>query len=117
MPLVRLETSERLAPQDKARLCADLSRACSEIIGKPELYVMVAIHDQVSMLHAGKSGPAAFVDVRSIGGLGPDVNRALSARLCEAVGAGAHVPSERIYLNFTEVGASAWGHDGETFGG
>jgi len=33
--------------------------------------------------------------VRSIGGLTPDANRKLSARLCEVVGSAAHVPADR----------------------
>ncbi len=117
MPFVRVETTERIPERDKARLGAELSRRCAEIIGKPEAYMMVSVHDEVSMLFAGKAGPSAFVDVRSIGGLSPAVNRALSASLCEIVGDVAHVPAERVYLNFTDVAASSWGHDRATFGG
>ena len=67
MPFIRLETTERLPADQKASLCAALSRLCSDTIGKPEGYVMAAVHDQVAMIHAGAPGPAAFVEVRSIG--------------------------------------------------
>ena len=116
MPLVRVEMTEALAAEAKARLTAELSRCCAEVIGKPEAYVMVLIADGLAMLHAGKPGPAAFVDVRSIGGLSADVNRGLAEGLCAVVSKSARVPGERIYLNFTSVEATHWGHDGATFG-
>ena len=116
MPLVRLETTEALAPESKARLRAELSRAGAEVIGKPEAYVMVVIADGLTMLHAGKPGPTAFVDVRSIGGLSADVNRKLAERLCALLVKSTRIPGDRIYLNFTSVAAADWGHDGSTFG-
>lgn len=116
MPFVHLQISEGLEPEAKARLATELSRACAEALGKPESYVMVAVSDAVAMLHAGKAGGAAFLDVRSIGGLSPKVNQALCRRLCEIVARAANVPSHRTYLNFTDVAAANWGHDGGTFG-
>jgi len=67
------------------------------------------------MVHAGADGPTAFVDVRSIGGLSAKVNRALAARVCQLLGE-VGIPGGRVYLNFTDVPASHWGHDGSTFG-
>jgi phenylpyruvate tautomerase len=116
MPFIRLETTERLAPDVKNALCAQLSRLVAEGIGKPEIYVMAAVEDGVAMLHAGGVGPAAFADVRSIGGLSPKVNRALSERICRLLGERLSIPGERVYLNFTDVEAGRWGHDGTTLG-
>ena len=116
MPFIRLETTERLTPDVKASLCAKLSRLCAEGIGKPEGYVMAIVQDAVTMLHAGAPGPAAFADVRSIGGLSPKVNRALAEGLCRLLAETLSIPGERVYLNFTEVTSSHWGHDGTTFG-
>ncbi len=115
MPLVRLETNEHLHADVQQRLCGELSRAAAAIIGKPETYVMVVVCDGRTMLHAGRPGPAAFVDVRSIGGLGPEVNRRLSESICRTLMAATKIPGDRVYLNFTDVPAGAWGHDGETF--
>jgi hypothetical protein len=116
MPLIRLETSARLADEAKARLAAQLSGLGAELLGKPEQYVMVVVADGLAMLHAGAPGPAAFLDVRSIGGLGGRTNAALAERLCQAVTAATGVPGDRTYLNFTSLRASDWGHDGGTFG-
>ncbi len=116
MPLVRLETTEKLQPDRKASLCARLSRICAEAIGKDEQWVMAVVADAAAMLFAGKPGPAAFVDLRSIGGLTPRVNQALSERVCALLEQELHVPPARVYLNMEDVRADHWGHDGGTFG-
>jgi Macrophage migration inhibitory factor (MIF). len=116
MPFIRLETSMSLSGDVKTRLCAELSRACAEVIGKPETYVQAIISDGATMLHAGKPGSAAFVDVRSIGGLSSKTNKALAKRLCDLIHTATQISGERIYLNFTDVAATHWGHDGGTFG-
>ncbi len=117
MPLIRLETTETIPADQKIALCQRLSRACAETIGKPESYQMAVVRDGVAMAFAGKPGPAAFVDVRSIGGLTPEVNRKLAERVCKLVTESLRIPGERIYLNMLDVPGSSWGHDGETFAG
>ena len=116
MPLVRLETTEKLPPDKKAALCAELSKLCAELIGKPEEYMMAIVADGLSILRSGEPGPAAFVDVRSIGGLGPKVNRALAERICGLLERALGIPGGRVYLNMLDVAARDWGHDGTTYG-
>ena len=117
MPLVRLETTEKVQPDRKASLCARLSALCAEAIGKPEEYQMAIVADGLTMLRSGKPGPAAFVDIRSIGGLTPRVNGVLSARICRLLEEELGIPGARVYLVMTDVRADDWGHDGGTFGG
>jgi phenylpyruvate tautomerase len=116
MPLIRLQTNVSLSSEVSTGLCADLSRLCAEVIGKPEAYVVAIVDDHQTMSFGGKPGPAAFVEVRSIGGLSPTVNRSLSERICALVTSSIQVESPRVYLNFIDVAASNWGHDGGTFG-
>jgi phenylpyruvate tautomerase len=115
MPLLKLETTVTVSDDKKKTLLAALSTLVAETTGKPEQYVMVTM-SPAAMLMAGKPGEAAFVDVRGIGGLGGDVNRRLSQKLCALLSQSLGVPPNRIYLNFTEVEASNWGWNGETFG-
>ena len=116
MPLIRVETNESLSPETKTQLCASLSRIGAEVIGKPEAYVMAVVADRTPIMLGGKPGPAAFVDVRSIGGLTSDVNGELSGKICALITSVINVSGGRIYLNFTELEASHWGHNGSTFG-
>ena len=115
MPLLKLETTVALADDKKPALLASLSKIVAGTIGKPEQYVMVVVNP-AAMLMSGQPGPAAFVDVRSIGGLGDDVNRQLAQKIGGLLKEFLGVPPDRIYLNFTDVPAANWGWNGDTFG-
>ena len=115
MPLLKLETTVALTEDKRQALLASLSKTVAEIIGKPQQYVMVAA-SQAAMQMSGNPDDAAFVDVRSIGGLTGEVNRKLSKKVCELLHESLGIPPNRIYLNFTDVQASHWGWNGNTFG-
>lgn len=115
MPLLKLETTVPLPDEKQKPLLAALSKAVAATIGKPEQYVMVTV-SQSAMLMSGKSGDAAFVDIRSIGGLNDETNRKLSQQICTLLKDSLGIAPERIYLNFTDVEAGNWGWNGNTFG-
>jgi phenylpyruvate tautomerase PptA (4-oxalocrotonate tautomerase family) len=115
MPLLKLETTVALADDKKQALLASLSKIMAGTIGKPEQYVMVVI-GPAAILMSGKPGPAAFVDIRSIGGLGGDVNQQLAQKIGSLLKESLGVPPDRVYLNFTDVVAGNWGWNGDTFG-
>ena len=115
MPLLKLETTVALTEDKGKALLASLSKTVAEVIGKPQQYVMVtASHAAIQM--SGSLGDAAFVDIRSIGGLTGDLNRKLSQKVCQLLHDSLGIPPNRIYLNFTDVKASHWGWNGSTFG-
>ena len=115
MPLLKLETTVLVSEDERKALLASLFKTVAETIGKPEQYVMITV-GQIVMLMYGGPGAAAFVDVRSIGGLANDVNRTLSQKVCKLLNDSLGVPGNRVYLNFTDVAASNWGWNGSTFG-
>ena len=115
MPLLKLETNVTLPDEKRKALLASLSKIVARTIGKPEQYVMVAINP-AAMLMSGRPGEAAFVDFRSIGGLNDSVNRQLAQKICNSLKDSLGVPSDRVYLNFTDVAAGNWGWNGDTFG-
>lgn len=115
MPLLTLQTSARLSNQQRYNLLAPLSKAISEGTGKPEQYVMVTV-SEAAMLMAGVDTPAAYADVRSIGGLNGAANRKLSERICAVLQDQLGIPPDRVYLVFTNVSAENWGWDSGTFG-
>jgi phenylpyruvate tautomerase len=115
MPLLKLETTVALPDEKKKALLAALSNAVADTIGKPEQYVMVTT-SQSAMLMSGKAGEAAFVDIRSIGGLNGETNRKLSQQICKLLKDSLGITPERVYLNFSDVEAGNWGWNGSTFG-
>lgn len=115
MPLLKIETTVALSEEQRRTLLGSLSKAVASVIGKPEQYVMVNLR-QSAMLMSGKHGEAAFVDIRSIGGLNSGVNRKLSQQICKLLHDSLGIAPDRIYLNFTDVEAGNWGWNGSTFG-
>jgi phenylpyruvate tautomerase PptA (4-oxalocrotonate tautomerase family) len=115
MPLLKLETTVALADDKKKALLAALSKIVAGTIGKPEQYVMVTIAP-AAILMSGQPGDAAFVDVRSIGGLNDGVNRQLAQKIGALLKESLGVSPDRIYLNFTDVPAGNWGWNNDTFG-
>lgn len=114
MPLLKLETTVPL-PEEKGKpLLTALSTAVAGAIGKPEQYVMVTV-SQSAMLMSGRPGDAAFVDIRSIGGLSGEVNRKLSQQVCKLLNESLGIQPDHIYLNFTDMDATNWGWNGSTF--
>jgi phenylpyruvate tautomerase PptA (4-oxalocrotonate tautomerase family) len=114
MPLLKLETTVVLLEDKRQALLSSLSKTVAETIGKPEQYVMV-VANQAAMQMSGAPGDAAFVDIRSIGGLTNDVNRKLSQKVCKLLHDSLRVPPNRVYLNFTDIPAGNWGWNGNTF--
>lgn len=115
MPFVKITSSVEMPAGKRDEFLAAVSKAVVEATGKPEQYMMAAFEPGTIML-AGKPGPAAFVDVRAIGGLMPQVNAKISAKLCSLLEHWLKIPAERVYLTFIDVPASNWGHNGDTIG-
>ncbi len=115
MPMLHLQTTVTVPEDQRQDLLAGLSKIVTAAIGKPETCVMIRL-DETAMLMAGKTGPAAWVEVRSIGGLNAKVNAHLSAKICAFLRQSLAIAPERIYLNFLEIEANQWGWKGETFG-
>jgi phenylpyruvate tautomerase len=115
MPLFQLKTSAAVPEEKRLALLKAISRLIAERIGKPETYVMGTLTTE-SMIMSGTAEPAAFVDVRSIGGLSDAVNRQISQDIATLAQAHLGVPADRLFLNFTDVPANHWGWRGSTIG-
>ena len=115
MPLMKVMVSVEVPEKRKMELLLKCSRLLAEATGKPEAYVM-AILEKGDFLMAGKARPAAFVDIRGIGGLTKAVNGKLSEQICGLLEKELGIAPEGVYLTFTEVAAQNWGWKGTTFG-
>ena len=115
MPLFELRTNQKPEKELLDSMAYELSRVCSEILCKPEGYVMVSMQVGQSLIFAGTDAPVAFGELRSIN-LPPQDIEALSARLCAFLSKRLNVPEARIYLSFADVDRNNWGWNGKTFG-
>ena len=115
MPFLKLQTSTPVPEDMREPLLAGLSQIISESIGQPEKYVMVTVETDPVMMNS-KVGQAAFVDLRSIGGLNREVNNQITGELCALLGEKLEIPQDRVYINFTDIARSNWDWNGKTFG-
>jgi len=116
MPLIKLQTSVEFSREKKEEVTLELSRICAEGIGKPEDYVASVIEDDAVIAFGGELCPAAYVEVKSIGGLNSQVNNRLSAMICESMTKLLKIPGNHVYINFTDISAVNWGCNSSTFG-
>lgn len=116
MPLIKIQTSVKCSDEQKQELVLKLSGICASGIGKPESYVMSLLEDDAILALGGSVKNAAFVEVKSIGGLNGAVNSRLSSDICSCLEEMLGIPGSCVYINFTDVPASQWGCNGSTFG-
>ena len=116
MPLIKMQTSVKCSDEQKREVAQTLSKICAGEIGKPETYVASLVEDDAVFSFGGEIKPAAFIEVKSIGGLNGSVNNALSSAICGCLEDILGIPGNCVYINFTDVPASQWGWNGSTFG-
>ncbi len=115
MPLVSIQTSLE-SIENAEPFLKELSSNLSNLIGKPESYVMTILNTSVSMTHAGTLDPACYVEVKSIGEINNESTKKLSAAICGHIESRMGVPANRIYIEFKDVPANLWGWNNTTFG-
>jgi phenylpyruvate tautomerase PptA (4-oxalocrotonate tautomerase family) len=114
MPYLSIQTNQKVDDSTGRELMRKASQAVSEILGKSENYVMVAMPQTVPLIFAGSDEPAAYLELKSIG-LPTDATAKISQSLCALISAGLDVPQERIYIEFANAERSMWGWNGKTF--
>lgn len=115
MPYLNLQTNASLSPGQAPQLLKQLSNLVAKETGKPERYVMVSIQENVHMLFSGTAQPLAYLECKSIGMTAVQA-KAISAAVAQLLTNTLHVPSERIYIEFSHCPADFWGWNGDTFG-
>ncbi len=114
MPLLRITTSVELDEKTRSSAAHDFSKTVSQMLGKPENYVMVIINAGTSMLFAGNDAPAAYLELKSLG-LPEDKSAGFSASLCAKTAELLGVDTGRIYIEFTSPARHLWGWNNSTF--
>ena len=115
MPIIKIEVHELPPEHQKHKILTDASAIVSKNTGKPEQYIMVTL-SQADFAMAGAPAPAAFIDVRGIGGINAENNGGISKDICALLEAELDISPANIYLNFTDVSGQTWGHNGSPFG-
>ncbi len=114
MPCLIIKTNQSLTDQQRLDCCYSLSKKTADLLGKPEMYVMVIIETQVKMTFSGNTEPTAYLELKSIN-LPEDTTSDLSRELCQQVGKLLEIVPSRIYIEFSNAQRHLWGWDSRTF--
>ncbi|MDT8387433.1 MAG: phenylpyruvate tautomerase MIF-related protein [Thiogranum sp.] len=114
MPMLKIQTNQPLAAQQRQALVSKASQAVADLLGKPERYVMVSLERNPDMLFGGNDEPLAYLELKSIGlpeNQTPQLSGALARLLHDELGLAA----DRIYIEFVAAPRAMWGWNGSTF--
>ncbi|XP_024392322.1 uncharacterized protein [Physcomitrium patens] len=115
MPTLNIQTNVPLDGVVTSDILKDASKAVAQILSKPESYVLISLRGGIPMSFGGTEEPAAYGELISIGGVGPDTNKRLSAAISDILKTKLSVPSNRFYIKFFDVKRSDMGWNGSTF--
>lgn len=115
MPIVEIKLTNALPDNKQAELMKSLSKITADVLGKPELYVMLTI-EFCPIMMGGEPGNAAWIEIHSIGGLNKNVSNQLAKEITAAIGKTTQIPGNRIYIALNEIRAAGLALNGQTFG-
>jgi len=114
MPLLSVTTNIELSAEASAEFIAAASSKTAELLGKPERYVMVQLQGGLAMSFAGTTEPLAYCELKSIG-LPVERTGDYSRQLCDLIAQRLSIPTDRVYIEFSNAERNLWGWDGATF--
>jgi phenylpyruvate tautomerase PptA (4-oxalocrotonate tautomerase family) len=111
MPMINLQISVNLSPEDKDSIIKELGKLISLMPGRSEKYLMVGIIDGYTHYLAGKKlDRAAFMDLRLLGRESETGQEQFVVKAQEALSKLLDIPIGNIYTNILEM--PHWGARG-----
>lgn len=114
MPFFKIETNQPMNADATQSILKKSSEFISEMLGKPEKYVMVSAEAGQQMLFGGNDDPTAFVQLKSIG-LPVDKCTEFSGRICQFLSDELGIKPDRIFIDFADLERNMFGWNGKTF--
>ncbi|MCQ2913847.1 MAG: phenylpyruvate tautomerase MIF-related protein [Alphaproteobacteria bacterium] len=114
MPFLMIKTNLPLEKTVCNALMNYASKVVAETVEKPEAYVMVNVVENQHLIFGAKVTPCVYMEMKSVG-LPQSKIPELSATLTKMIEDKLHVPSNRIYIEFSSVPGNMWGFNGSTF--
>lgn len=114
MPYLKVSTNLSISDGEKKEFLKRASDTVSQMLSKPERYVLVEIDSDREICMSGSTEPAAYVELKSIG-LPEDKTSGLSADLCNFLHQSLGIDPERIYIEFINIPRHLWGWSSTTF--
>ncbi len=112
MPVLKVQTNAGIV--DKEAFMKEATALLSRVLRKPPQYIMIIPEPGTYMMFGENTGPAAFVELKSIG-LPEEETADISAELCTFLENSLDVPQDRIYIEFSNAERHLFGWNGGTF--
>ncbi len=114
MPYLKVCTNLNMDEDEKNEFLKQASDTVSQLLSKPERYVLIEIESDQYLSMSGSTEPAAYVELKSIG-LPEKDTAGFSADLCDFLKQALGLDPERIYIEFTNIPRHLWGWNRGTF--
>ena len=114
MPYLKVSTNLNLSETDKNDFLKQASDTVSQLLSKPERYVLIEVNSHLDLSMSGSTEPTAYVELKSIG-LPEKDTAGFSADLCEFLKQTLGLDPERVYIEFTNIPRHLWGWNKGTF--
>ncbi len=114
MPTLIVQTNVIVPPARRKPILEAFSSRLSELLGKPERYVMVILQTNEDMIFGADDGPMAYLELKSLGlpeGQTPHLSKALCALMEQQL----NLPAHRVYIEFSSPPRHLFGWNGSTF--
>lgn len=109
MPSLKLETSAALSQAQEQALALEIGTLAAELLSKPLSVVQVRIESRKTIAFGGEiTEDSAFLSIALIGEIAPEVKKILPEKFT-ALLEKYEIAPERVFLNYRETPASAWG--------
>ena len=116
MPTFILHYNSPNIKSNKLCILQDCARSIlSEEIGKSPEFVFTMINFCESMSFGDSPAYCAFVEVKNVGKMYPEITSSISKRLCSLISDYLEIEKEKIYIEFQESERHLWGWNGKTF--
>lgn len=114
MPQLRIVTNlpKDAIPPD---FLMEATQVFQATIGKPMKYISVCVMPGQLMTFSGTDDPCALMHIGSIGKLGVEENKQLSAIIFKLIKEKLNIDGTRAYLTFHDQERSEVGYNGNTF--
>ena len=112
MPFINTMVTTEITHEQEVSLKAKLGKALS-LIGKPEAYLMLKFEENCRLWFAGDNADAAYVEVALLHSAPKASYEKLTAEICNILSDELSIPSNRIYVKYSET--EFWGYDGFMF--
>ena len=111
MPYFKIETNRKVPY--RVQFTKSASYLLSELLNKPEKFVMISLQDEHEIRFGGSADAAAYVQIKSIG-LPEDCGEFMKS-VTEFVAESLNIPQDRIYIECENLDRSRFAWNGQRF--